>query len=177
MGYEFWLFGRRNAVWKDFLRFAVRIVLCLLPFPLAFLVTWRVSVLNNQIYNMSFVQPGHFSHPVEDTLEPFAGLFLCWLTPQLVFIILATRFAVDRRSLVGYYLIIALNTILAILFHFFLSVPYDYSDDTAIEYATKIDHNVNIGALIILAICVLAGFLVPRIPKVETNPSEPNHVT
>jgi len=156
-------------MWKEITKSAIRILLCLVPVPLSFFVTWKVSDLNGEIYRSGMNHFGHYPHSFEEVRAAYVGLLPCWLLPQIIILITATGFALDRKSLWGYYIVIGLNAILSLLIHIFLAIPYDDFDGLAAASIAEINRNVNLGLFIILAINVNLALLLSKFPVAQTN--------
>ncbi len=159
-------------MWKDFVKPAIRILLCLTSVPLSFIVTWKVGYLNDLIYRKGITQIGDFSHGFEDSIEPLAGLLPRWLVPQIIILITATGYAIERKSVWGYYSVLSFNMLISLLINWFFTYPdYEPSDfSAAANWA--INRNLILSWAVIPVIYLAVALFLPRIseePKEETT--------
>lgn len=152
----------------------VRYLLCLIPVPLAAVITWYVAELNGQILDDAMRYAT--SEPGYPIAGPFLCMFICFAVPQLAMLFFASNYAKNAKSLWAHYSILCLNFPFSFLMNSYLTTPYDEASGVPAPVVRAIDQNCYLSWAIILAVYVLTALLLPRIPKAETNQSQPNPV-
>jgi len=152
----------------------IRYLLCLIPVPLAAFITWKMAEFNSYIYSnaMGYIS----SSSTSLTVGMLLCMFTCFAVPQITMLLFASDYANNAKSLKAHYSILSLNFPFSFLMNSYLTTPYDEASGVPAPVVRAIDQNCYLSWAIILAVYVLTAILLPRIPKTDTNQSQPNPV-